>query len=69
MSALSLDLWYKALAAQVGVIIKTDNPDLTKAKLYALRKAANDPDLDQISIRVSPESPDELWLVKGSRNA
>lgn len=64
MSALSLDIWYKALSAQIGVIVKVSDPDLAKAKLYALRKAANDPDLDQISIRVSPESPDELWLIK-----
>ena len=57
-------IWYAALAAEHGVIIKTDDPMLCKQKLYALRKALADPDLADISIMTSPSSEGELWLVK-----
>jgi hypothetical protein len=57
-------IWYAALAAQRGIIIQTNDPALCKQKLYALRKALADPDLDSLTIMTSPTSADELWLVK-----
>lgn len=59
-------IWYAALAAEHGVIIQTDDPALCKQKLYALRKALADPDLQDISIMTSPQNKNELWLVKTS---
>lgn len=60
----SPEIWYAALAASSGVIIQTNNPADCKIKLYALRKALKDSDLEPISILTSPDSADELWLVK-----
>lgn len=59
-----LSYWlYAALNSEHGIIISTDNIELTKAKLYAERK--KDPDLARISITTSRENPTtELLLVK-----
>lgn len=54
---------YAALNAKYGVIVRTDNVELLKAKLYAERK--KDPDLACISIATSRTCPEsELLLVK-----
>lgn len=67
---LSPSIWYEALASEVGIIIQTDNPDLTRQRLYAMRKSLNDPDLESISIQTSPTNPgQDLWLVKRKNNA
>jgi hypothetical protein len=59
------ELWYEALGSEVGVVITTNDIDLTRQKLYAIRKELNDPDLDCIAIQLSPVNPDkDLWLVK-----
>jgi len=60
----SPEIWYAALAAKSGIIIQTNDPALCKQKLYALRKALDDPDLASISIMTSPHNENELWLVK-----
>jgi hypothetical protein len=63
-------VWYEALASELGVVIKTGDPQGTKMKLYAIRKELNDPDLDQISVMQSPDDPGgELWLVKRNGHA
>ena len=65
MKPLSPEFWYEALASEVGIVLRTDDPHLCKQKLYAMRKQLQDPDLDLISILTSPEAPDtDLWLVK-----
>ncbi len=67
--ALSVDLWYSALASPVGIIIKVDGSlDRAKAHLYALRVKAGDKDLEGLSIVQSPTAPtDELWIVKRTK--
>lgn len=64
----SPELWYAALAAQCGIIIKTDDPTFIKQKLYALRKELGDPDLENIALMTSPHDPNEIWLVKKVRD-
>lgn len=62
-----LNLWYAALGSQLGVVIACNSPGDTekvRQKLYSLRKEANDPDLDSISVVQSPTNPIQLWLVK-----
>jgi hypothetical protein len=62
---LTPEIWYAALAAECGIIIKTDDPAFARQKLYQMRKALRDPDLETISILTSPTAPEtELWLVK-----
>lgn len=64
MQNLPLSHWlYLAYNSRFGIIIRTDNIELTKAKLYAERK--KDPDLACISITTSRDNPTtELLLVK-----
>lgn len=64
MPAVNLTLWYEALGSPLGIIIETDDPVKARARLYAFRKEANDPDLEQISILPSPTNPSHLWLIK-----
>ena len=65
MAASLPEIWYAALASQRGIAIHTDDPAFARQKLYAIRRALQDPDLEGISIMTSPTAPDcELWLVK-----
>lgn len=65
MSEASLNLWYEALGTPLGIVIQTDNPERLRQKLYALRKDANDPMLEDISVVISPSNPgSHVWLVK-----
>lgn len=69
MSTVNATIWYEALASECGVIIKTDDPALCRAKLYAIRKELKDPDLESIAIMTSPSNPDQdLWLVKKAKD-
>lgn len=60
-----LEPWYAALRANIGVAVQTNDTTICKMKLYAARKDVGDPDLQGLSILVSPISPaTELWIVK-----
>jgi len=60
-----IELLYLALASEIGIVLSTDNPSLLQQKLYAARRKACDPELDQLSLTPSRSSPDtELWIVK-----
>jgi hypothetical protein len=57
-----------ASQASTGLIVRvigSPNPALrAKAILYRFRKELNDPTLDGIQIRLSPDNPEtELWLL------
>ena len=53
---------YLALDEPIGLIVRADDANLLRQKLYAERK--KDPKLRSLSILASPEKPDELWIVK-----
>lgn len=59
-----LNHWYRALHSERGVEVLCSDVESVRARLYAARKEARDPDLDQISISVSPIDDGKLWLVK-----
>jgi hypothetical protein len=62
-------LWYEALGAQHGIALQCEgDPVKVRAKLYALRAAHNDPDLEVLSIVQSPSVPSQLWIVKVTKN-
>lgn len=70
MASVSVELWYQALATPLGVIVRVSDPERAKMRLYALRKEANDPDLDSLSIVQSPTNPgEELWIVRRKKDA
>jgi len=62
----SLEHWYAALGAQHGVEVDCcgNSPESVRQRLYQARKAAQDPDLDVLSIAVSPANPANLWIYR-----
>lgn len=64
-----LELWYRALAARIGIIVVTSDRDALRQRLYAARRAAGDPDLDALSLVLSPTDDSQLWIIKRSSNA
>lgn len=61
-----LDFWYAALRSAHGIVLRTDDPERAKARLYAARAEAGDPALESISICLP--RPGELWLVRTDSN-
>lgn len=56
---------YAAVAAEVGIVVRTESALRAKAILYRFRQEIGDPILSSIQIRLSPDDPDhELWLIK-----
>lgn len=64
MGTLSPNLWYSALASEIGVIVKTSDPALAREQLEKIKVELNDPNIECISIHDSPADPFDLWLVK-----
>lgn len=58
-----LEYWYIALNEPVGIVVMSDNRHLLMNKLYAARQQAQDPDLQALSICMSPTNDTELWIV------
>lgn len=59
-----LDLWYQALATPVGMAFTTNDRNALRQKLYAARAATGDPDLDKLSLVLSPTDENQIWIVK-----
>jgi len=57
-----------AIESDNGRVVKTNDPELLKKRLYAVRADARklgDTSFDVLSFRTSPTDPSgELWLVK-----
>ena len=68
MNSQLLDIWYRALRAELGIRVHTEDARRLKSRLYKVRAEANDPDLETLSLRTSPEDPaHEIWITKGGR--
>ena len=66
----NLEHWYSALGSQFGIIVDCQgaDPEKVRQKLYAIRKAAADPDLECLSIAPSPTAPTkELWIYRSEK--
>jgi hypothetical protein len=58
-----LELLYRALRSEHGVAVKCiPSPLVVRQKLYAVRRAQNDPALSPLSFVEGPN--DQLWIVK-----
>ena len=64
-----LEYFYKALRSKFGIYLGCSNVAALRGKLYQERANALDPDLDIISLVISPFNPNQLWLVKREVNA
>ena len=56
------NLWQAALAAHVGIAIKTDDRKHLQLHLYKARTAADTDRFDGLSI-IIPQQEEELWIV------
>ena len=59
-----LEYFYRALRSKFGIYLGCSNVTALRGKLYIERTNALDPDLDVISLVISPFNPNHLWLVK-----
>lgn len=64
MPGVTTNILYEALGSQFGVVLQCDNAEKVRQKLYALRREADDPDLECLSFVQSPTNPQQLWIVK-----
>ena len=62
---------YRALNSPLGVILRTNDPDRLRQKLYRVRKNLSDPDLDRLRFTTSRTNPEsELLIINtGGKNA
>ncbi len=60
-----IELLYRALDARIGISIRTDDVERTRAKLYTARRESNNPDFEALSFMPSRATPDtHIWVVK-----
>jgi hypothetical protein len=58
-------LLYQALAEPIGVLCSVEpNLETARQRLYAARRAAQDPDLSVLQFRASPFAEGNLVIVK-----
>lgn len=60
-----IDLWYRALSSPFGIeVLCGGDINSVRTRLYAERRKAQDLDLEQISVCVSPFDPMKLFMIK-----
>ncbi len=60
-----VELLYKALEAEFGIEVQTDDPKRCREKLYAARRDAKNPDFAALSITPGRLSPNNtIWIIK-----
>lgn len=64
MSDPLLPIWYEALASADGIAISCSDRLILRRRLWTARDKAADRDLADLSIILSPDVEDELWIVK-----
>jgi hypothetical protein len=56
---------YAALGAELGIVLRTNNPVKARATLYTARRTLGDTELANLQIRVSPnDSEHEIWIIR-----
>lgn len=61
-----IEVWYGALAADIGIKISVSDPVAAKRQLYAARAKLADPALAALSICISPSNPSLFLVIKRS---
>lgn len=62
-----VELLYRALSAPIGIVVSTNDVKMLREKLYAVRREAQNPDLEALTFAPSRVNPDtELWIVRKS---
>lgn len=60
-----IPLWERALEAELGIAIRTNQPQLLRQELYKAREAANNPAFAEV-IMFLPKDKDEVFLCRKS---
>lgn len=60
------NLLYQALAAQFGIVVSSSDRELDRQRLYKARADAMDTELEVLQVRIAPDDPNHLWIVKGN---
>lgn len=60
--------WYTALREPIGLCLRTNDRNLLRQRLYAVRVKAKDEALEKLSIIFSPSEEDQLWIMRNSAN-
>lgn len=56
--------WYAALREPIGLCLRSNDRNLLRQKLYAVRARAKDEALEKLSIIFSPSEEDQIWIIK-----
>lgn len=63
-----LSYLYQAMASRFGIVMRTDNLAILRARLYKARAESGDDDLSCLQFRPDPAAPDSrLWIIKGEQ--
>lgn len=57
-----LALWHRAMQAEIGISIKTNEPRLLMQELYRIRQKSNEPELEEVILCRPIDG--NIWLVK-----
>ena len=60
-----IPLWERALEAEIGIAIATNQPQLLRQELYRAREAAQRPEFAEV-IMFLPKDKDEVFLCRKS---
>lgn len=60
-----IPLWERALETEIGIAIRTNNPQILRQELYKAREAANNPLFEDV-IMFLPKDKDEVFLCRKS---
>lgn len=59
---------YRALDAEVGIVVRTSDVNLLRNRLYTCRRQAQNPDFEALTFSPSRTAPTtELWIVKNGK--
>jgi hypothetical protein len=59
---------YRALESDIGIVVKTNNPELLRNRLYAARQQAQNPAFEALTLMFSRSNPKtELWIAKNQK--
>jgi hypothetical protein len=68
LSSEVLGYLYQAMASKFGIVLRTDNIPVLRARLYKARAESGDEDLSCLQFRPDPAEPTSLlWIIKGEK--
>ena len=64
-----MEFLHRALASPTGIVVRTNNAELLRNRLYTCRRQAQDPQFEGLSILLSRTNPQgEVWIAKNGKD-